>query len=105
MDDEVKLAEIKIIYRWEKKKIPQGLKDIITERPDNNLRNRQFIRPRNWKHDSIGFRLASLAIKEIKAIEIAKSEKGLSKKFKQKFLNDYPTGHCRIRNCRFCPNQ
>jgi len=59
----------------------------------------------DWKHDSIAYRLATLAIKEIKEIEIARSKKGLTKKFKQKLLNDYTTGQCRIRNCRFCPNQ
>jgi len=77
---------------------------MITERGNNNLRNRQFIRDRNWKNDSIAFRLASLAIKEIKEIEIARSKKGLTKKYKQKFINTYDTDHCRIRGSRFCPN-
>ncbi len=103
VDEEIKLAEIKIIYRWEKNKIPAGLKELLSERANNNLRNRQFIRARNWKNDSISFRLATLAIKEIKEIEIARSKKGLTKKFKQKFLNTYDTEQCRIRNCRYCP--
>jgi hypothetical protein len=104
LEEELKLAELKIIYRWEKNKIPLGLKNTITERANNNLRNRQFIRERNWKSDSIAFRLASRAIREIKEIEIARSKKGLTKKYKQKFINTNDTINCRIRGCRFCPN-
>jgi len=104
MEDELKIAEMKIIYRWEKKKIPLGLSDILVERVNNNLRNRQFTRTRTWKHDSIAYRLATLAIKEIKVIEVAKSKKGLTKKLKKDLISDYTTGQCRIRNCRFCPN-
>jgi len=104
MEDELKLAETKILYRWEKKKIPLGLRDIISEKPNINLRNRQFIRTRNWKHESIAYRLATLAIKEIKEISIARSKKGLTKKLKKQLINTYTAGQCRIRNCRFCPN-
>ncbi len=103
LEDELKLSELKIIYRWDKNKIPLGLKDMISERANNILRNRQFERERNWKSDSIAFRLASLAIKEIKEIEIARSKKGLAKKYKLKFVTAYDTTNCRIRGCRFCP--
>ena len=105
LEDELKLLEIKMIWRWVKLKIPLGLRDIITERHDARLRNRQFERPREWKTDSIAYRLATRAIKEIKEIEIARSKKGLAKKYRQKcFLIDY-NGLCRIRDCRNCPQQ
>ncbi len=33
-----------MIWKWEKKKIALGLKDIIVERTNGNLRNREFIK-------------------------------------------------------------
>ena len=102
LEDELKIAEIKYIWRWEKNKIPLGLKDLIVERQNNNMRNRQFLRPREWKNDSIAYRLATRAIKEIKEIEVARSKKGLVKKYRQKcLLIDYNT-QCTRRDCLTC---
>jgi len=102
LEDELKLREVKIIWRWEKKKIPLGLSNIITERNNRVLRSRQFVREHNWKTDSIAYRLASRANHEIKEIEIARSKKGLCRKYKNNsILIDYVIP-CRIRNCRFC---
>ena len=92
LDDELKIAEIKTIWRWEKKKIPPGIKDILAEKQLITLRNRSFIRERDWKQDSISHRLATRANKEISEIQIAKSKKGLVKKFRRKcFLVEYAT--------------
>jgi hypothetical protein len=44
-----KIAEIKIIWRWDKKKLPHGLKNIISETTGAALRNRKFNRPLSWK--------------------------------------------------------
>jgi len=102
LEDELKIAEEKLIWRWNKRKIPLGLVSIIEERPGNRLRNRQFVREHRWHQDSISYRLATRATKEIKDIEIAKSKKGLVKKLKKKaFLIDYNT-NCRVRNCFIC---
>ncbi len=104
LEDELKLSEIKIIWRWIKKKIPQGLKDIITEHVGRQLRNRQFIRERTWRQDSLAYRLATRAKTEINEIEIARSKKGLTKKYSNKcYLIDYAQP-CRIRNCVNCHN-
>ncbi len=78
-EDELRLSEMKIIYRWEKKHIPLGLRNIILETNNRALRNRNFIKDRQWKHDSLSYRLADRAKKEIKEIEIAKSKNGLKK--------------------------
>ena len=51
IDDELKIAEIKIIWRWEKSKIPLGLKLIIEEKQFLTLRKRSFNRDRVWKQD------------------------------------------------------
>jgi len=105
LEDELKLAELKIIWRWNKKRIPLGLANILTERDNRQLRNRQFIRDRIWRHDSLAFRLSTRAKNEITEIEIARSKKGLTKKYSQKcYLIDYAQP-CRIRNCINCqPN-
>ncbi len=102
LEDELKIAESKIVWRWLKNKIPLGLKNIIVERNSRNLRNRQFIRERRWKHDSISYRLATRAKNDIKDIEIARSKKGLARKLKNNcILVEYNT-NCRIRNCLIC---
>jgi hypothetical protein len=71
-DDELKLSETKIIWRWEKNKIPEGLSNILSERQTRHLRNRQFVRENNWKKDSIAYRLATRAINDI--VEITKHQ-------------------------------
>jgi len=102
LEDELEIAEIKLIWRWQTHKIPMGLRNLIEERNINNLRNRQFVRHRLWNQDSIAYRLATRAKKEIKEIEIARSKKGLVKKYKnKKWLVSYAT-NCRIRNCFIC---
>ncbi len=63
---------------------------------------RKLKKDRLWKHDSLSFRLADRAAKEIKEIEIAKSLNGLKNKIKKQcFLVDYNT-QCRMRNCFKC---
>lgn len=104
-DDELKLSEIKIIWRWEKRKIPLGLSTIITEESQQRLRNRKFKRDPKWSKDSISYRLATRALKDIKQVEIAKSKNGLKNKIKNNcLLVDYNT-ECRIRNCIICSRQ
>jgi len=101
LEDELRITEVKIVWKWLKAKIPEGLKNIITERNTLSLRNRQFIRDSSWKQDSIAYRLATRAKKEIKEIEVARSKKGLTKKYKKICLLDYNTV-CRVRNCFIC---
>jgi hypothetical protein len=62
LEDEIRKQEAKVIWRWEKNKIPDGLKYIIEEKRDRDLRNRQFVRHRTWKQDSIAYRLATRAL-------------------------------------------
>ena len=102
LEDEIKILEIKLVWRWLKNKIPKGLKNIIVERNSRNLRNRQFIRESNWRQDSIAYRLATRAKNEIKEIVIAKSKKGLVKKYRNNCqLIDYNVP-CRVGNCFIC---
>ena len=102
LEDELIIAESKIVWRWNKNKLPLGLRNIINERSNRNLRHRQFIRLPEWKQDSIAYRLATRASKDDTEISIARSKKGLYRKYKNKFLlNNYNT-QCRTRNCYIC---
>jgi len=102
LEDELKLKEVKLIWRWEKKRIPLGLSNIIEERNLRVLRSRQFIREHNWRPDSVAYRLATRATNEIKDIVIAKSKRGLCKKYKNNIILIGYVIPCRVRNCRFC---
>jgi len=101
LEDELKLKEIKLIWKWEKKEIPHGLLNIITENRTRQLRQRQFQRNQNWKQTSIAYRLATRAIKEIDEISCARSLNGLKNKYKKIITQTY-SGDCRIRNCFIC---
>jgi len=60
------------------------------------------VREHSWKTDSIAYRLATRSNNEMKDIEIAKSKRGLGRKYKNNsILIDYVIP-CRVRNCRFC---
>ena len=100
--DELRLAECKIIWRWDKNKIPKGLSNIITEKNRRQLRSRQFERKPKWKNDSLSFRLASRAMSEIEEITCAKSKNGLKNKYKKLILQTYDNDPCRTRNCYIC---
>ncbi len=104
LEDELKISELKVIWRWLNDKIPLGLKSIIVER-QHNLRNRSFVRELRWKQDSLSYRLASRANKEINELVIAKSKNGLKNKYKNKILLNEYAGECRIRNCFICTNR
>jgi hypothetical protein len=87
--------------RWEKNKIPDGLKTIVTEVRDERLQNRKFIRERKWKKDSISYRLATIAIKEINEVSCARSKNGLKNKYRKIIQLNY-NGTCVTRNCYIC---
>ncbi len=40
LEDELMLAESKLIFKWSKQELPQGLKSLISERNNRTLRNR-----------------------------------------------------------------
>lgn len=101
IDDEIRLQEVKMIWRWEKNKIPDGLKSIITEVRDERLRNRKFTRDRKWKKESISYRLATRAMKEINEVSCARSKNGLKNKYRKIIQLNY-NSNCVTRNCYIC---
>jgi len=102
-EDELKLQESKVVWKWEKNKIPRSLKSILIEKNDN-LRNRRFNIARNWRADSVSYRLASVANKSISDLSKFKTKKTLSLQLKKKIINSY-SYICRQRNCYICVNR
>jgi hypothetical protein len=101
--DELRLQESKLLWKWEKEKIPSSLKNIVTERVDN-LRGRRFNLNRLWKDNSISSRLANRANGSINTISLAKSKVSLINKLKKEISTSY-LFDCRIRNCFICGNR
>ena len=60
LEDELAIQESKVVWRWENKKIPKSLSDIIRGKQDN-LRGRRFIVNRRYKQNSINLRLTKRA--------------------------------------------
>ena len=100
LSDELSIQESKIIWKWDKKKIPKSLMDIISERVDN-LRGRRFNINRNYKTGNISYRLAKRANNFISIISPPKTKKSLAKKLRKEILSSY-VYNCRQRNCFIC---
>jgi hypothetical protein len=102
LEDELHLQESKCLWKWDKNKIPNSLKNIVSERVDN-LRGRRFNVSRLWKVGSISARLAARANKSITLIGSCATKKTLTKRVKKSINNNY-TFICRQRNCFICGN-
>ena len=101
--DELRIQESKLLWKWENKKIPKSLTEIVTERHDN-LRGRRFNISRNCKKGSISQRLTTRANKSINSIASSKTKKSLVNKLKQEISNSY-LFTCAQRNCYICGNR
>jgi hypothetical protein len=102
LSDEVKLAEDKLIWRWEKKDLPQGIMDIIQEKTNLRLRNRKFGISKKWKPDSISFRLNKGANTNINRLTKIKSKKKLTELHKETSLSNLRNIICNTRQCFIC---
>ena len=98
--DELAIQESKFLWRWEKKKLPDSLKLIVTERRDR-LRGRRFTIDRRAKTGSISNRLTIRANNSISEIATFKSKKSLATKIKKCTLANYNI-NCTNRNCYIC---
>ena len=99
-EDELKIQEAKIIWRWEKLKLPTSLMPIIDEKIDN-LRGRRFFIPRGAKPHSIVARLNKRAESLISSITLSKTKKSMSSRLKTSTINNY-SFTCRRRDCYIC---
>ena len=103
LEDELALSEIKMVWRWSKNKLPEGLKYIIKERVTRQLRHRQFENEVRWKPYSISRRLANKAKKYITEIDLCNTKLTLKNRFKKQFSATYAQP-CNTRNCYICSN-
>jgi len=101
IEDELAVQEAKIVWKWEKQKIPKGLAEIIKEKTDN-LRGRRFEKQRNAKASSISIRLANRAQQEIHSISNSKTKKGLTTSLRKQLFEAKYRFTCTQRNCYIC---
>jgi len=101
LTDEIKLQEAKIIWKWDKKKLPKSLSTILEEKQDR-LRGRRFITMRGSKPNSIHCRLVKAAGK-IEEISKCTTIENLTKMVRETALDQYKAP-CRTRNCFICRN-
>ena len=85
LDDELRIQESKILWKWNNKKIPKSLLNIIIEKNDR-LRGRRFEISRLGKPNCINARLTKLANSQISNISANRSIKALSLSLKIKYL-------------------
>ena len=102
LEDELKLAGKKFIWKWNKKDLPKGILSLLKEKQDLNLRHRRFVMTRKWKKTSIAYRLGKRATEEIAALVKYKSRKALSKDFKKCIMENLMLKRCLVRNCFIC---
>jgi hypothetical protein len=101
LKDELKLAECKIIWKWEKKELPTGITNIIKEKNNRSLRQRSFVLPKLWKQTSISYRLNKGASNNITNLAKLKTRKELTKYIKKTSLDNLNT-NCTTRQCYIC---
>jgi len=101
LEDEIEIQEQKIIHKWEYKKLPKGVSNIITEKIDR-LRGRRFVVARVWKHNSIANRLAKQANGSIKDVTITKNRKNFTDNQRKKILETKYNYLCTVRRCFVC---
>jgi len=100
LEDEIRIQESKVVWKWINDKTAPGIKHILTEKQDN-LRGRRFVIKREWKVDSISRRIATRANKEVPFLSKFKTKVTMTKNLKS-IINTSYVFHCRNRNCFVC---
>ena len=100
LEEEVRISESKITWKWCKDMLPKGIKNIITELP-TLLRTRKFFFDTKWKQKSLAYRLASRASKEIVTLDKITTKNNLKVHFKKQ-IEETNTFVCQKRNCYIC---
>jgi len=102
LEDEVRIQENKIVWKWENKKLPKSLLNIIEEKQDR-LRGRRFNLLRNANSSSINYRLTKIANTNMTEIMKHKNIESLTSTLRIRALDQYDSP-CRTRNCFICRN-
>jgi len=101
IEDELSLSESKIVWRWDKGKIPDSLKPILNEK-QLPLRGRRFEIPRHSSLNTIEYRLAKRANTSIMTLSNFNTKKTLSTNVKKEIINTKDSFVCSRRTCYIC---
>ena len=101
IEDELAVQETKLVWKWDKQKLPPGTQSLIIERV-NNLRGRHFDVFRNSKACSINNRLAKRAGQEVRSVMTIKSKKTVVSRARNKILESKYSYTCSNRTCYIC---
>ncbi len=104
IEDELEVQETKIVWKWEKDKLPPGSKQILVEKNDN-LRGRRFERHRRIGGKTINARLAKRAELTIEGTRSIKTKKAVVSLTKKKIIDEKYNMVCRNRACYICQEQ
>jgi len=97
IEDELAVQETKIVWKWEKNKLPLGTKQLLIEKQDS-----RFERYPRASQNSINFRLSKRAENSIKLVKNIKSKKAVVQRTKSKFIAEKYKFTCRNRGCYIC---
>jgi hypothetical protein len=95
------VQETKIVWKWEKGKLPPGTKQILVEKVDN-LRGRRFERHRRIGEKTINARLAKQAESSLERIKKFETKKAVVSLTKKKLIDEKYNMVCRNRACFVC---
>ncbi len=101
LEDELAIQETKIVWKWEKHKIANGLKSILREKQDR-LRGRRFEKYRGVKSSSLNYRLANKATTSINSLSSITTMASLSNKLRKNVFDTKYTFNCNRVNCFIC---
>jgi len=101
LDDEIVMQEQKFVHKWDNNNLPKGSSNILCEKRDR-LRGRRFVMERNWKKNSISYRLAKQASDSISEIMKNKSLQNYIETRRKHILELKYNFSCTLRDCFIC---
>ena len=99
-EDELRLQELKFIWKWENKKLPNSLNELLKEKQDR-LRGRRFAYLNNNPR-GVHNRLTKRANTEINVVSGVMSKDTMVKRIKKKLFEEKYKFTCAARHCFIC---
>ena len=99
-EDELRLQELKFIWKWENNKLSNSLNEILKEKQDR-LRGRRFAYL-NYNRRGVHNRLTKRANTEINVVSGVMSKDTMVKRIKKKLFEEKYKFTCAARHCFIC---
>jgi len=99
-EDELRLQELKFIWKWENNKLPNSLNELLKEKQDR-LRGRRFAYLNNNPR-GVHNRLTKRANTEINMVSGVMSKDTMVKRIKKKLFEEKYKFTCAARHCFIC---